>query len=289
MNRPTAWPRARASTTPVSAPASPAWAAACMPRTSRSAAPTRTAPSACGRARAATAPICCAATWRPTASPRPPGRTAGDTGRWNSATRPAVLFLFGPYRPRPTWARPALLGAGIGELVCFLPLSPCGRGCRANKVSEAGEGSVLNAESGPLTRLALAIAPRDPPSPARGEGSEIAAPPTGRFPMPLSDTIKTLIRNAWDDGYPCLLATVGRQGPNITPKGSMIVYDDAHLAWWERSKHAVLENLGFEARVCVMYANFKAQRAGFGLPALLRQRRAARKRADTREDFQPAV
>ena len=56
--------------------------------------------------------------------------------------------------------------------------------------------------------------------------------------MPLSDTIKTLIRNAWDDGYPCLLATHGPQGPNITPKGSMIVFDDAHLAWWERSKRA---------------------------------------------------
>ena len=60
--------------------------------------------------------------------------------------------------------------------------------------------------------------------------------------MPLSDPIKTLIRNAWDDGYPCLLATSGPQGPNITPKGSMIVFDDVHLAWWERSKRAVLEN-----------------------------------------------
>ena len=50
--------------------------------------------------------------------------------------------------------------------------------------------------------------------------------------MPLSDTIKTLIRDAWDDGYPCLLATSGPQGPNITPKGSMIVFDDVHLAWW---------------------------------------------------------
>ena len=45
----------------------------------------------------------------------------------------------------------------------------------------------------------------------------------------LSDTIKTLIRNAWDDGYPCLVATNGPQGPNITPKGSMIVFDDQHL------------------------------------------------------------
>ena len=80
--------------------------------------------------------------------------------------------------------------------------------------------------------------------------------------MPLSDTIKTLIRNAWDDGYPCLLATTGPQGPNITPKGSMIVFDDEHLAYWERSKRAVLDNLGLEPRVCVMYANFKAQRDG---------------------------
>ena len=80
--------------------------------------------------------------------------------------------------------------------------------------------------------------------------------------MPLSDTIKTLIRNAWDDGYPCLVGSAGPNGPNVTPKGSMIVYDDAHLAWWERSKRAVLENLGVEKRVCIMYANFKAQRDG---------------------------
>jgi uncharacterized protein len=80
--------------------------------------------------------------------------------------------------------------------------------------------------------------------------------------MPLSDTIKTLIRNAWDDGYPCLLATSGKEGPNITPKGSMIVFDDEQLAYWERSKRNVLENLGADQRVCVMYANFKAQRDG---------------------------
>jgi hypothetical protein len=80
--------------------------------------------------------------------------------------------------------------------------------------------------------------------------------------MPLSDTIKTLIGRAWEDGYPCLLATSGREGPNITPKGSMMVFDDAHLAYWERSKRGVLENLGANKMVCVLYANFAAQRAG---------------------------
>jgi hypothetical protein len=80
--------------------------------------------------------------------------------------------------------------------------------------------------------------------------------------MPLSPTIVTLIRSAWDDGYPCLLASTGGEGPNITPKGSMIVFDDTHLAYWERTKRAVLDNLGNDPRVCVMYANFKAQRDG---------------------------
>jgi hypothetical protein len=42
----------------------------------------------------------------------------------------------------------------------------------------------------------------------------------------------------------------------------MIVLDDEHLAWWERTKRAVLEKLGHGQRICVMYANFKAQRDG---------------------------
>ncbi len=78
--------------------------------------------------------------------------------------------------------------------------------------------------------------------------------------MPISQKIRTLIDNAWVDGYPCLLGTTGKDGPNISPKGSMFVYDDQHLAYWERSKKKALENLGEDRRVVVMYANFKAQR-----------------------------
>jgi hypothetical protein len=74
--------------------------------------------------------------------------------------------------------------------------------------------------------------------------------------------MKDLINNAWVDGYPCMLATSGKDGPNISPKGSLIVYDDQHLAYWERSKKKALENLGHDKRVTVMYSNFKAQRDG---------------------------
>ncbi len=78
----------------------------------------------------------------------------------------------------------------------------------------------------------------------------------------ISEKVRNLINNAWVDGYPCLLATTGPSGPNISVKGSMLVYDDEHLAYWERTKKAALENLGQDKRVAVMYANFKAQRDG---------------------------
>jgi uncharacterized protein len=80
--------------------------------------------------------------------------------------------------------------------------------------------------------------------------------------MSISHKIRDLIRSAWDDGAPCLVATTGPDGPNISVKGSMVVYDDDHLAYWERSKKQALANLGDDKRVCVIYANFKAQRDG---------------------------
>lgn len=80
--------------------------------------------------------------------------------------------------------------------------------------------------------------------------------------MAISEKIRKLIDNAWADGYPCLLATTGPGGPNVSVKGSMLVFDDQHLAYWERSKKGALENLGHDKRVAVMYANFKAQHDG---------------------------
>ena len=80
--------------------------------------------------------------------------------------------------------------------------------------------------------------------------------------MNISEKLRGLISSAWADGAPCLLATAGPKGPNISPKGSMLVFDDEHLAYWERSKKQALENLGHDKRVAVMYANFKAQRDG---------------------------
>jgi len=80
--------------------------------------------------------------------------------------------------------------------------------------------------------------------------------------MAISQSIKDLIELAWADGHVCLLGTVGADGPNISPKGSMIFFDDDHLAYWERSKRKALVNLGHSKRVVVVYSHMQAQRDG---------------------------
>ena len=80
--------------------------------------------------------------------------------------------------------------------------------------------------------------------------------------MPFSEKVKNLIKNAWDDGYVCLLASTGVDGPNVSPKGSMMIFDDQHLADWERSKKKAFENVKTDNRVCVIYSNMEAQRDG---------------------------
>ena len=80
--------------------------------------------------------------------------------------------------------------------------------------------------------------------------------------MTLSPKIKELITTAWADGYPCLVGTMGKDGPNVSPKSSLIIFDDHHLAYLERSKRQALDNLQQDQRVVVVYSNLKAQRDG---------------------------
>jgi hypothetical protein len=88
--------------------------------------------------------------------------------------------------------------------------------------------------------------------------------------MKLSETIHRLILNAWDDGCVCLLGTTGEDGPNISPKGSMMIFDEDHLAYWERSKKSALSNLQHDNRVIVLYSNMQAQRDGVLESGILR-------------------
>ena len=80
--------------------------------------------------------------------------------------------------------------------------------------------------------------------------------------MPISQKVRDLIANAWPDFYPCLVGTVGPQGPRISPKSSVRVLDDEHLAYWERSKRTALENVRHDNRVCIYFANFAEMKEG---------------------------
>ena len=67
---------------------------------------------------------------------------------------------------------------------------------------------------------------------------------------------KEPLENALADGTPCLMGTVsGGNTPEISPKGSMIVYDSDHLAYWERSHRGAATNVKGNPRVVVYYRN----------------------------------
>ena len=55
---------------------------------------------------------------------------------------------------------------------------------------------------------------------------------------------RDLINNSFKDRMFCLVGTASLAGePQISPKGSVCVYDDATLAYWERARRSSLERL----------------------------------------------
>lgn len=87
--------------------------------------------------------------------------------------------------------------------------------------------------------------------------------------MPISQNVRDLILGAWGKDAVCLVGTIGKDGPNISPKGSLIVFDDEHLAYWERSKRKALENVAHDPRVVVIYSDMRTWREkGMKSPAL---------------------
>lgn len=68
------------------------------------------------------------------------------------------------------------------------------------------------------------------------------------------------INSALTDGKPCVLATASVDGrPDIGFKGSMMVFDKDHLAYWERTRGGHLENLRQSPHVAVLYFNRERQ------------------------------
>ena len=66
-------------------------------------------------------------------------------------------------------------------------------------------------------------------------------------------TLRSHIDTAFPD-FVCLVATVLPDGfAQITPRGSTMVYDDVHLALWERGKGSTTGNLRDGSKVTVYF------------------------------------
>ena len=78
----------------------------------------------------------------------------------------------------------------------------------------------------------------------------------------ISDQMKDLVDNALANGSPCILATVSADGePDIGYKGSMMVFDNDSLAYWERTKRVHMKNVKENPRVVVLFRDAKTKAA----------------------------
>jgi len=65
-----------------------------------------------------------------------------------------------------------------------------------------------------------------------------------------------LLASALSDGVPCLVGTATRDGrPQISPKGSVAVFDERTLSYWERSHRSSQSRVLENPRVVVYYRN----------------------------------
>jgi len=76
----------------------------------------------------------------------------------------------------------------------------------------------------------------------------------------LIDQMRELIDPALANGCPCVLATASPEGePDIGFKGSMMVFDDESLAYWERTRRQHLKNVTANPKVIVLFRDTKTK------------------------------
>ncbi|MBI4328621.1 MAG: pyridoxamine 5'-phosphate oxidase family protein [Chloroflexi bacterium] len=70
----------------------------------------------------------------------------------------------------------------------------------------------------------------------------------------LTDEMQELINNSLANGTPCILATASLKGePSVSFRGSLMVFDTEHLAYWDRSHRAAIEHIRENPKVAVMF------------------------------------
>ena len=72
----------------------------------------------------------------------------------------------------------------------------------------------------------------------------------------IDDELRTLIDNALDDRCPMSIGTVSADGePQISMKGSVLVFDRETMAYWERAWRSSAANIVANPKVVLFYRN----------------------------------
>jgi predicted pyridoxine 5'-phosphate oxidase superfamily flavin-nucleotide-binding protein len=70
----------------------------------------------------------------------------------------------------------------------------------------------------------------------------------------LTDQMRDAVNSALAEGVPVVVATASKDGhPDLAFKGSTMVFDSEHLAFWERSFGETLANIQQNPHVCLLY------------------------------------
>ena len=72
----------------------------------------------------------------------------------------------------------------------------------------------------------------------------------------LTQEMSERVNHALANRTPCVLATASATGePRLGYKGSTMVFDEEHLAYWERARHGLLEHIEQNPKVAVWYSD----------------------------------
>lgn len=81
-------------------------------------------------------------------------------------------------------------------------------------------------------------------------------------PIALTEEMREAFETAITDGAPALVATASADGvPDMAYKGSVMVWDADHLAFWERAHGMTLRSMKENPNVCVLYRNPATRKA----------------------------
>ncbi len=79
-------------------------------------------------------------------------------------------------------------------------------------------------------------------------------------------TIPKFVQEHIDAAFPAHVCTVGTVLPDgyaqITPRGSVQVYDDDHISLWERGRGSTTTNMNDGSKVTVFYFNYDLMASG---------------------------